>query len=149
MEQLGIPSACVITDGFGPTARVMAELLGVPSYPCVVVAHPISHNTPAELQAKADQIVSQTLAILRERIAAPQAEPASDGLATIRAMLQADQSDLELVGIDDGTARLRLILGDPACAECVMPKSYLEPMILQHLQRSQPEVQRVELDDPR
>jgi Fe-S cluster biogenesis protein NfuA len=147
VEQLGIASACVITDGFVPTARMMAELLGLPGYACVVVSHPISHNTDAELRAKAEQIVAQAVAILRDRV--PATASAANGLTTLRQMLQADKSDLELLGIDNGTARLKLVLDDPACADCVMPRSYLEPMILQHLQRSHPEVQRVELDDPR
>ena len=40
-------------------------------------------------------------------------------------------------------ARLNLLLNDPACGECVMPKSYLEPMILRHLQQSCPDVRQV------
>jgi hypothetical protein len=64
-EKLGIPSAAVITDRFLPTARVMADFAGLPGYPVACIAHPISNNTPAEIQAKAEEIVGQIVAILR------------------------------------------------------------------------------------
>jgi sensor domain CHASE-containing protein len=64
-ERLGIPAAGVITDRFLPTARAMAEFVGLPDYPVTVVAHPISNNTDAEIRAKAEQIVSQAVASLQ------------------------------------------------------------------------------------
>ena len=144
LERLGIPSACIITDGFVPTGRVMADFAGLPGYPMVVIQHPIADNTDQQLAAKADQIVQQSVEVLLSG-----ALQKADGLATIREMLQADKSDLQLLGIDAGTARFKLLLNDPSCADCVMPRSYLEPMILRHLQQSRPDVQRVMLDDPR
>jgi NifU-like domain len=144
LERLGVPSACIITDGFLPTGRVMADFAGLPGYPMVVIQHPIADNTNQQLGAKAEQIVQQAVEILLSG-----ALRKADGLATIREMLQADKSDLELLGMDEGTARFKLLLNDPACADCVMPRSYLEPMILRHLQSSRPDVHRVILDDPR
>jgi hypothetical protein len=144
LERLGVPSACIITDGFLPTGRVMADFAGLPGYPMVVIQHPIADNTDQQLAAKAERIVQQSVEILLSG-----ALRRADGVATIREMLQADKSDLELLGIDDGTARFKLLLNDPACADCVMPRSYLEPMILRHLQASRPDVHRVILDDPR
>jgi Fe-S cluster biogenesis protein NfuA len=144
LERLGVPSACIITDGFLPTGRVMADFAGLPGYPMVVIQHPIADNTNQQLGAKAEQIVQQAVEILLSG-----ALRKADGLATIREMLQADGSDLELLGMDAGTARFKLLLNDPACADCVMPRSYLEPMILRHLQSSRPDVHRVILDDPR
>ena len=144
LERLGVPSACIITDGFLPTGRVMADFAGLPGYPMVVIQHPIADNTDQQLGAKAEQIVQQSVEVLLSG-----ALRKTDGLATIREMLQADKSDLELLGIDGGTARFTLLLNDPACADCVMPRSYLEPMILRHLQQARPDIQRVILDDPR
>jgi hypothetical protein len=63
-ERLGIPSAGVITDRFAPTARVMADLAGLPGYPVVRIAHPISNNTDEEMRAKAEEVVRQVAAIL-------------------------------------------------------------------------------------
>jgi hypothetical protein len=144
LERLGVPSACIITDGFVPTGRVMADFAGLPGYPMVVIQHPIADNTDPQLGAKAEQIVQQSAEVLLSG-----ALRKADGLATIREMLQADKSDLEMLGIEAGTARFKLLLNDPACADCVMPRSYLEPMILRHLQSARPDVRRVTLDDPR
>jgi hypothetical protein len=156
VEQLGIPSACVITDGFLPTARVMAEFAGIADYPLVVIDHPISDNTPDQLRAKAEQIVQQAVALLGGRaIDAPAGGPGrrsapweADGLETIRELLRADSADVQLLGFEDGVARLRLVLGLD-CEECVMPRSFLEPMLLRHIQQTRPDIQRVILEDPR
>ena len=137
----------MITEGFQTTARVMADFAGMPGYSFVVIAHPIADNTDQQLRAKAEQIVEQAVQVLVS--GGSGSTSIADGLATIRQMLQADKSDVELLGVDNGTARLKLILNDPACVDCVMPKSYLEPMLLRHLQQTRPEVQRVILDDPR
>ena len=56
-ERLGIPAAGVITDRFAPTARVMAQFMGLTDYPVAVVAHPISNNTDNEIRAKAAEVV--------------------------------------------------------------------------------------------
>jgi hypothetical protein len=122
----------------------MAEFAGLPGYPMVVIDHPIADNTGRQLRAKAEQIVQQSVDIL---VSGRLQE--ADGLTTIRQMLQADQSDLELLGIQDGVAHFRLVLNDPTCAECVMPRGYLEQLILRRLERTRSDVQRVTLDDPR
>jgi Fe-S cluster biogenesis protein NfuA len=138
----------VITDGFAPTARVMAEFDGLPDYPFVVIAHPISDNTEAQLEAKAEQIVEQAVAVFLRTKTVAQTDRLADGLATIREILRADSSDVEVLGCEAGTARLRLILGT-GCEECVMPRVFLEPMLLQHIQRTSPDIERVVLEDPR
>ena len=67
-EQLGIPAASVITDRFIPTARAMAQFVGLADYPVLVVAHPISNNTDNQLRIKAEQIVQQAVAILQSPV---------------------------------------------------------------------------------
>ena len=64
-EKLGIPAVAVMTDRFLPTARAMAAFNGLKDYPVAVVGHPISHNTEAEVRAKADAIIEQALTILQ------------------------------------------------------------------------------------
>ena len=56
-----------MTDRFTGTARLMAEVCGVPAYPFAVVPHPISSNTDAELREKAAEAVRQCAAILQNR----------------------------------------------------------------------------------
>ena len=63
-EKLGIPAACVITDRFGRSARVMAELLGLPQYAVATIPHPISDNTEPELRAKAEAVLRQAIGLL-------------------------------------------------------------------------------------
>ena len=66
-ERAGIPAAAVITDRFAQTARVMAQVSGLPDYPFAVIAHPISHNDDALLRAKAEEAVRQCVPILLKR----------------------------------------------------------------------------------
>lgn len=47
-------------------------------------------------------------------------------LTPVRDLLQADGGDIELVGMEGDTARLRLVLESAECAECVLPKPMLE-----------------------
>ncbi len=56
-----------MTDRFMETARIMAEVCGLPGYPFAVVPHPISSNTDAELRAKAEDALRQCVAILCRR----------------------------------------------------------------------------------
>ena len=69
-EKLGIPAAGVITERFAPTARVMANFLGLADYPVVSIAHPISNNTDAQIRAKAEEIVQQAVVSLQSRLRA-------------------------------------------------------------------------------
>lgn len=63
---MGVPAAAVMTDRFVQTARVMAEIGGLPDYPFAVIPHPIANNTDEELRAKAEHAVEQCVAILTQ-----------------------------------------------------------------------------------
>jgi hypothetical protein len=69
-EKLGIPAAGVITERFAPTARVMANFLGLADYPVVSIAHPISNNTEDEIRAKAEEVVLQVIRVLQSPLRA-------------------------------------------------------------------------------
>ncbi len=49
----------------------MAGLSGMPDYPFVVIAHPISDNGDDELRVKAADAVRQCVALLTEHSAVP------------------------------------------------------------------------------
>ena len=66
-ERAGVPAAAVITDRFAQTARVMAQVSGLPDYPFAVIAHPISHNDDGLLRTKAEEAVRQCVPILLKR----------------------------------------------------------------------------------
>ena len=66
-----------------------------------------------------------------------------------RALVQADGGDMQLVGIDGSTISLRLVLEGASCAECVMPREFLEQIVLDMVKQKAPGVDAVSIDDPR
>jgi Fe-S cluster biogenesis protein NfuA len=65
-----------------------------------------------------------------------------DVLNQLRATLQADGGDIELVEVNDkGTVRVRL---KGACAGCPMSQMTLAHFVEEHLKRAVPSVKRVE-----
>jgi len=77
----------------------------------------------------------------------------SDGtglsLEALQEDLRADGAELLVDSLADGIARLRLVLRDADCAECIMPREHLERVVLITLRGSHPEIKRVEVQDPR
>ena len=71
------------------------------------------------------------------------------GLVPVREVLQSDGGDIELVAVDGGTARLRLVLESAGCGECVLPRPLLETIALQMMQPLVPGLSAVAIDDPR
>jgi Fe-S cluster biogenesis protein NfuA len=71
-------------------------------------------------------------------------------LDSVRNLLRPDGGDLELTGVEAANAvRLRLMLRDAACAECIMPKAHLETVALAMMQKRLPGLETVTVDDPR
>ncbi len=62
-------------------------------------------------------------------------------LETIRPGLQADGGDIELVGVEDGVVKVRLM---GACAGCPMSMMTLQMGVERVLKKEVPEVVRVE-----
>ena len=62
-------------------------------------------------------------------------------LAKIRAGLQQDGGDIELVGIEDGVVKVRL---KGACAGCPMSQMTLANFVEAELKKAVPEVKRVQ-----
>lgn len=67
----------------------------------------------------------------------------------IRSLIAADGGDMLLVSADDTTVNLELVVTDAHCAECVMPRPYLERLCLDIVQRSAPGYTLVHITDPR
>jgi hypothetical protein len=59
LEQLGVPAAVIITTEFLRETRLTRAALGMPGLVPVVVDHPISSITEAEMAARAAQVVTQ------------------------------------------------------------------------------------------
>ena len=64
-------------------------------------------------------------------------------------VLAADGVNLTLVDTDDGVAHLRLGIVDATCAACVLPRDLLEPVVLELLRTTNPDLHEVRITDPR
>lgn len=73
-------------------------------------------------------------------------EPA---LERARAIIRLDGADFNLLSIDDDTVRLGLRLDGASCAECVLPRAYLESLVLDMMRKESADVTAVVIDDPR
>ena len=62
-------------------------------------------------------------------------------LAKVRAGLQQDGGDLELVSVEDGVVKVRL---KGACAGCPMSQMTLANFVEREIKKAAPEVKRVE-----
>lgn len=65
-EQLGKRAVVLCTEPFEVTARNIARVMGLASYPFLMVPHPIGSCTPSELKARAEIAYRQALPILLE-----------------------------------------------------------------------------------
>lgn len=66
IEGLGIPAVPVATHEFMTAARAQAAALGRAGYDAVYVPHPIQDQTPAEITARADAVISEIVARLTD-----------------------------------------------------------------------------------
>lgn len=64
-------------------------------------------------------------------------------------IVRQDGADLRLLECRADGVELQLVIRDAACAECVMPKQFLEAVVLTTLQESVPWVRHVAIHDPR
>ena len=66
-ERRGIPAVAVMTDRFERSARVMAELNGLPGYPFAVIGHPVANDSDEALRLKAEIAVRRIVPLLTAR----------------------------------------------------------------------------------
>jgi hypothetical protein len=63
-EQLGKRAVVLCTEPFEVTARNIARIMGLPTYPFLMVRHPIGSCTFPELKERAEVAYRQALPIL-------------------------------------------------------------------------------------
>ena len=56
-----------MTDRFERSARVMAELNGLPGYPFAVIGHPVANDSDEALRLKAEIAVRRIVPLLTAR----------------------------------------------------------------------------------
>jgi Fe-S cluster biogenesis protein NfuA len=76
-------------------------------------------------------------------------ERATAALAGLREGFQADGADLELVGVEGAKARVRLVVTEDTCQECIVPGPLLRQILEAQLKKACPELEAVEVEDPR
>lgn len=65
-EQRGKRAVVLCTEPFEVTAKNIAAIMGLPSYPFLMVQHPIGSCSPAELKTRAEAAYQHALRILLE-----------------------------------------------------------------------------------
>lgn len=63
LERLGIPAACIITTEFVTETKLTRAAIGMPALVPVVIDHPVSSITVAEVAARVAQIAVQAQAV--------------------------------------------------------------------------------------
>jgi len=66
LEKAGIPAVSIVTEPFTPTGKAMAASHGVPDYRFLAIPPPIANLTEAELDARADTLVSHVVELLQK-----------------------------------------------------------------------------------
>ncbi len=64
LERLGIPTAVICSDEFGPLARAESQVLGLGNLPLIGIPHPLAGNGEVLVRAKARAIADETMAAL-------------------------------------------------------------------------------------
>lgn len=65
LEKLGLPTAVVVTEAFLHEAEVQRAALGMEGLKPVVITHPLSSLTDAEIDSRVGEAVSQATAVWR------------------------------------------------------------------------------------
>ena len=66
MEKAGIPAVSIVTEPFRVTGEEMAKTWGSPEYRFLDMPHPIANLSEDELNARADDLVEEVVALLKE-----------------------------------------------------------------------------------
>jgi hypothetical protein len=151
LERCGIPTVLLTTTRFQPVVAALAAATGLPEIRALVVEHPIGGVDVETLHRRADAACDALIALFTTETRARNAtaDPPRDALEELRTLVASDGADFEALDFDPtaGTIRLRLLIPDAHCAECVMPRATLESVAAGRL--APYGVHTVVIDDPR
>ena len=66
-ERLGIPAVGIMTDRFERSAKIVADMNGLPDYPFIMLTHPVANNTDEVLKQKAVDSAKKIVELLTQR----------------------------------------------------------------------------------
>jgi hypothetical protein len=161
LERCGIPTVLVTTTRFRPVVAALASATGLRDIRALVLEHPIGGTDRDALRERADRAYDELVTLLTGTAPAADAaaaDPAPTTPATTRdnelmaalgVLVAADGAGFEMVAFDEAAARLRLrlVIPDADCADCVMPRAALETLAVTRLAAQG--VRTVVIDDPR
>jgi hypothetical protein len=156
LERAGIPTVLLTTTRFAPIASTLAGDSGLADIRALVLEHPIGGIDAPTLEQRADDAAGPAAALLTGTTGggtvaiAPPPPVGIDGtLAELRELVGADGAGLDLVDHETATGRvrLRLVIPDANCAECVLSRAALESAAASRLGRHG--VTHVTIEDPR
>ncbi|MCL4368638.1 MAG: hypothetical protein M1337_05680 [Actinobacteria bacterium] len=61
---MGLPTAAIITDEFIVTGQAIADAAGIPDYPYILMPHPLSSLTEAEMRERARELAPVVVRVL-------------------------------------------------------------------------------------
>ena len=65
-ERAGVPAIAIVTEPFRPTGEAMTSSWGMSGYRFLDIPHPIANLDDKDLDARADRLVQEVLALLRD-----------------------------------------------------------------------------------
>ncbi len=152
-ERRGVPAVSVITEPFVPTVQALAAIHRMPDLPFVVLPHPITSLSAAQVLERADWATGEVENILlgARGDARPQTSDEGKVEALVRELelpLRADGGRLR-ADVRDETLVLRLEIGDTACRDCILPARFLRRLYEERVTSRLGTSWSVELLDPR
>ena len=64
LESSGLPTVTITSDVFATLGSSVAERLGMPDLPFVIVPHPVAHRSVAAVEQLADDVLSDIVRAL-------------------------------------------------------------------------------------
>jgi len=116
LEELGVPTALLVTDAFRRSVAEQAPLLGLGGYDPVWVQHPVAGLRQAAAQARADAVAPAVACVLLGHGAEPALPTLAAGTGAESLGAGADGLGAGADGLGAGTEGLGADCTDVACA---------------------------------
>ena len=66
LEKAGVPAIAIVTDAFVETGKLMSSKWGIPEFRFLSVPHPVANLREAELDQRAENVLSDLVKLLKE-----------------------------------------------------------------------------------